>query len=321
MDQVFTKKVIFRSVFIIIILSILNPGCKEDKIKHEAIEGYITFFVGKVEITDNKKSINKASIKSKLLKGYKLKTYKNSAANVQIGSKVIIKLLADTELDFSEMVSDNKTILKLNTGKTYSKIIKKLSRNEKYKIKTPTVTASVRGTEFLTEYKNGKSNFSVKKGKIAIYKVKEGKDIKDTVKAIEEEEPDAIVQAGDYAVVVKKKEIDIKIEKINRIESLELEKISYSMEVIPEVEEKSVKEIKTIQKKIEKEKKQQQNIIIRKIQNVKNENNPKVILDLKDGSKLKGYIIMQDENIIKLDDGKDIMSISKKDIIRRSIVK
>ncbi len=57
------------------------------------------------------------------------------------------------------------------------------------------------------------------------------------------------------------------------------------------------------------------------IQDVRNEDNPMVILELKDGSKLKGHIVRQNEKIIRLDDGSDIISIPKEDVIRRRIQK
>lgn len=325
-----------RAIVFIAMFALIAPGCKEDNKSEERagipdevqekidkekkdrelipLEGHITFFVGRVEIIDNKSKVRKASIKSTVRKGYRLKTYDNSMAHIQLGSKSVVKVLSNTVLIFNILLKDHKTRITLKSGSVYSRIIKRLAKDENFKIATPNAVAAVRGTEFLTEYSKKKSNFFVKKGEIALYKTK-----KKSKKRVALKGPDALVKMGRFAVVEKRKKI--KVKKLSEIKKLEIEKIAYGVEVIPKVKEKTVKAINKFNTKFIKKEKEFEKKIERKIQNIKNKSNPKVILVLKDGSKLKGFIIEQDEKMIKLDDGKDIMLIPKEDIVRREFSK
>lgn len=284
-----------------------EPDREKETIRWVQIQGYITFFAGRVEITDNRNKTKKAAIKSVLRKGYKIKTYDNSMVHVQIGSYIVLKILSDTELAIDTMIQNYKTNLKLDKGSVYTKVTKKLEKSESLVLETPTSTAAIRGTEFLTEYKEEKSSFFVKEGEVALYKSKE--------LVQKRAKPDILVIEGDFAVVDKKQEF--KLQKQTEIKKLELEKISYGVEVIPDVKKKKVDFIIDFNNKFQKDEEKHEKKINRKIQDIKNVDNPIVVLELKDGSKFKGFIVEQNEKIIKLDDGTDIITIPKTDIIRR----
>ncbi|MFC1669480.1 FecR domain-containing protein [Spirochaetota bacterium] len=306
-------RIAFTFILLVTIPVMFVSGCKKDKgqVDLSKAHGFISFFSGKVEITDNKNQTKSASVKAPLIKGYKIKTYKRSFATVQIGSNIVLKVLANTELLFESLLENEETQLKLNKGSVYTKVLKKLKKEEKFDIGTPTTVAAIRGTEFLTEYKKGSSNIFVKTGKIAVFK--------STKQLKKDDKPVAFVEAGNFIVVDKMEKV--KLLKTTPIRKLELEKLSRGTKNIPKIKEMKIKEIKIIEKKMKKEVRSIDRILDRKIQNIKNVDNPVVILELKDGSKLKGHVMDQNEKTIKLDDGKDIMSIPKSDIVRREFKK
>jgi hypothetical protein len=272
-------------------------------------QAYVSFLLGRVEIKNGGKS-RKATLKDTLRAGDTLKTYKGSRAYIQIGRDRVLKVFPGTELKIDTLIRDYRTGISLKEGKVYSKITKKLKSNERYNIVTPTVVASVRGTEFMTKYHRGRSEVKVARGEIALFQQKDK-----PVKIEPDTKPDATIKAGDYTVVKRKKKPVTG--KLSEIQKLEMEKEVSGLETIPEVDKKTVDFIKAFHNKNKKKMILEEKKINRRIIEVIKRDRPLVILVLKDGSKLKGHLLDQNEKAIKLDDGKDTLSIPKSDVIRR----
>ena len=85
-------RITFTFLLLTAITVIFFTGCKKDQMDPSKAHGFISFYSGKVEITDNKNQTKSASVKAPLVKGYKIKTYKRSFATVQIGSNIVIKI-------------------------------------------------------------------------------------------------------------------------------------------------------------------------------------------------------------------------------------
>jgi hypothetical protein len=58
--------------------------------------------------------------------------------------------------------------LKLTAGKVFIRIVKALKPASQFEVETPTAVAAVRGTIFSVEYRNGKSEVAVFKGKVQV---------------------------------------------------------------------------------------------------------------------------------------------------------
>ncbi|MDH5716893.1 MAG: FecR family protein [Spirochaetia bacterium] len=108
------------------------------------------FKVGKVSyIRDGKeKSIKVNTIFNK---NDIIKTEKG-IVHIQIGPTAILKVSNYSEVKLSNLyeIGDERQIaLELQKGRIYSKIVKKMDNKSSFKIRTPTVVAGVRGTEFM----------------------------------------------------------------------------------------------------------------------------------------------------------------------------
>jgi hypothetical protein len=85
----------------------------------------------------------------------------------------VIRILEKSSVVMTELVknlTDNKELTELyvENGKVFSKVTRKLSEGEKFRVNTPTAVAGVRGTEFIVSEENGKSNIACIEGKVAV---------------------------------------------------------------------------------------------------------------------------------------------------------
>ncbi|MDH5719708.1 MAG: FecR family protein [Spirochaetia bacterium] len=109
-----------------------------------------TFVVGKAYYIRGGKQ-NKIKVKTIFEKDDVIKTEKGSI-NIQIGPSAILKVSNYSEVTLGklfEVGGEQEIALALKQGRIYSKIVKKLGNKSKFSIRTPTVVAGVRGTEFL----------------------------------------------------------------------------------------------------------------------------------------------------------------------------
>jgi len=322
---------VFSQIKFIFLILFLVSFCKEDtkqvKQNFDKVTGYVSFVKGNVQIIDTNNASSeprKAKIKDSILEKYILKTGPNSLAKVQLEGIGIIKILANSELNFELLNQGEEILISHLSGSIFSKIVK-LDKKQKYNIKTITAVAGVRGTEFLSTYSDGKSTFYVKEGKVAVKKRDPNEnesELNQEGTQIEKQE-EKIITAGKLASVTLKQVVQVRPQNV--FENLNLIKVSAATNMIEDLSKKSVKEIEKINRKeqrhqvqvtaqIEKE-------IEKQIKEIKLADKPIVMLVLKDGSKLKGHIMSQDQYEIKLDDGTSILTIEKKDIIRRENVK
>jgi len=108
----------------------------------------ISFSVGKTEIKINKKwqSVSTGKLPASATA---VRTGKKSLAILSLNKTTVIKLKENTEISFNSL--DKKRIsLFLKRGGVFSRIQKNAGNN--YSIRTSTVTAAVRGTEFFMAY-------------------------------------------------------------------------------------------------------------------------------------------------------------------------
>lgn len=71
----------------------------------------------------------------------------------------------------------------VKAGKLFSRLTRKLKKGEEYKVRTPTVTAAVRGTEFMVDTTEDQGNVSCSSGEVSVQKgmeeilLKAGKEV------------------------------------------------------------------------------------------------------------------------------------------------
>lgn len=76
----------------------------------------------------------------------------NGRADIQVGPNAIIRLSPYSSINLKELYeeADRQNIaIFVNSGRVYSKIVKKMQKGSSYRIYTNTVAAGVRGTEFI----------------------------------------------------------------------------------------------------------------------------------------------------------------------------
>lgn len=136
-------------------------NCKKND---EPLHGIVTFTYGNLKINNQG-----ASVGNRVKENDCLKTSDNSLAVVQISQTAVITLRSNTELKFNNLAVKNDTSqdisLYQNSGSTFHKVIKK---GTAYSVKTPTVTASVRGTSFNVIIGEGSSRVSLLNGKVNV---------------------------------------------------------------------------------------------------------------------------------------------------------
>ena len=136
---------------------VVSLYCKKE-LRIERV-GIINVISGKVHIVDG---VNKTAAKvgDIVKKGMKIETDSKSFADIYFDENAI-KILENSRVDISGLElntqdDSEKSKFYVNKGKIFSRIIKKLTRNDSFTISTPTATASVRGTEFLVVEEDGK---------------------------------------------------------------------------------------------------------------------------------------------------------------------
>ena len=110
-------------------------------------EGTIAYFAGPVEVVRGGGS-ERPEIGMHLLSGDVIKTGSGSTAVVSLADGVEIKLRENTAVDVGALGGDVE--VKLLSGSIFSRVLGKL--RGKYSVRTETVLAGVRGTEFFVAY-------------------------------------------------------------------------------------------------------------------------------------------------------------------------
>lgn len=174
-------------------------------------QAYVSFFVGTVSIEKHGETPAPVKILDMVQDGDIIETRDKSYVLVQTGDKIIIRFDSNTRAAFTSISDVKFRELNLDRGKVVSSV-SKLKKKSQYRVKTPTAVASVRGTEFLTEYENNKTVVAVGKGKVCVVR-----------KATNEENP---VNAGNTAVIAESTDTAIELREISKIEELEISKIT-----------------------------------------------------------------------------------------------
>ncbi|MBN2402156.1 MAG: FecR domain-containing protein [Spirochaetes bacterium] len=194
------KMILCTGIMAVILSGIIS--CSKKQVNEAAI---VSFVLGDVTIQRGA-DILKAEMREILKDGDIITTGGQSYMLVQMGTRLMFRVEAESRLEIKSITELGRNELNLTNGTVLSKL-SKLKKDEQYNIKTPTTVASVRGTVFLTEYNNNVTNVAVTEGRVNIKQLESG-DEKDS-------------DAGMAAVVTEK----ISLRKIDSVEKLVLQKI------------------------------------------------------------------------------------------------
>jgi len=173
-----------KKIIVLIFVSLLSLQISaKDEPKRS---GIINFLIGKATITRNNNTM-KARQGAKIYQGDVIKTENKSQVDIYFGESSVIKVMPNSSLTVTQLEDSNgegsKTTFFLKIGKVFSSIGKKLSKNDSHIIKTDTITAAVRGTEFMVEAEGKEPVVACTKGSVNVTNdtssviVKEGQEI------------------------------------------------------------------------------------------------------------------------------------------------
>jgi len=215
--------VLAAAAAVVIVLS----GILYQVFKPEPGAAYITFFAGKVELIHKGKPAE-PSIKLSLNDADLIKTGANSFVLLQVEEMIVVKIAENSTVTVKSILDGKKRELFTDRGTILSRVVT-LPGNSTYKVGTPAIVASVRGTEFSVKYRPGTAVLAVRRGAVA---VSPGNGIKETM-----------VPAGTTATFTDKE----KRQMISNSESHELEAIS-KIPVIRGIETKDEEQIQDLLK-------------------------------------------------------------------------
>ncbi|HOP29828.1 MAG TPA: FecR family protein [Spirochaetota bacterium] len=223
----------FNKVLIIAVISILAMliSCARE-VKREM---FVCFYTGTVTQTRNGTAIP-IEVKGIVQEGDLFTVGEKSTLILQSSDGLVIRCESNTEAVISSITDVTKREITLNKGKLLSSV-DKLTKGHGYAVKTPTAVASVRGTQFLTEYDGAKTIVAVGRGVVSV---------KRTAGAADEK----LTEKGNTAVVEAEKEI-VELRELNKVETLELAKLEKTP-VVEQVEKKTPEQMKDVFKDTEK---------------------------------------------------------------------
>lgn len=127
----------------------------------------IISFIGTVEITRGAEAARPVVLGEELKQGDIIKTGQSSFLVFNIGETATARIQADTSVTLSNITDMANIDINLTKGGVLNKV-NKLAKGGTYKISTPTVVASVRGTVFSANVDEGTNTVAVKNGTVDV---------------------------------------------------------------------------------------------------------------------------------------------------------
>lgn len=136
--------------------------------KENTVSALVVFSVGDSRIVHADLTEEKAVLGSAFKTGDRILTGPKSKVDIQIGKSSAIRLGANSNLEFTQLLNNvngnSETRMLLNSGKIFATVTKE-NKNDSFNLSSPTMVAGVRGTAFILD---------IKKDQIAVIKVVEG---------------------------------------------------------------------------------------------------------------------------------------------------
>jgi hypothetical protein len=179
---------------------------------------FVVFFGGSVTIAHGEGAAEAPQVRSEVFDGDMITTGDKSFLVIQTDDGLVIQVGENSRAAVVSLAGADKRLIALETGRILSRV-SRLARGEEFGIRTPTLTASVRGTEFLTMYGGGRAAVAVGTGEVVL--TRGGSPGEQRVKGGETGE---VAGTGDGVMMVR---------MINAAEKLELSRLR----AVPAVED------------------------------------------------------------------------------------
>jgi hypothetical protein len=213
-------KKVYAVMMSVMLVSILSVSCGKGK----SVEAYISFYSGTATIQTAAAQPRPVNVQDMVKDGDVIETGDKSSVIVQVGDELFVRFEANTKVVVTSITDIAKREINLEKGKVLSSVAK-LKKGSEYSVKTPTAVASVRGTEFLTDFDNGKTIVAVGKGSVSVVKT--------------ETKEEKLVDLGNSVVVTDK----VEMRGINKVETLELKKLE-TTPVVKDLEKMTPEDLK-----------------------------------------------------------------------------
>ncbi len=201
----FNMKKVYAAVLSMMVISLISGSCQKSS-PVAKVDAVVSFFSGTATIQSLNSQPRLIVMKDIVKDGDIIETGDKSSVIVQVGEELLVRFEANTKVSVTSITDIAKRVITLDKGKVLSSVTK-LKKGNEYFVKTPTAVASVRGTEFLTDFNEGKTVVAVGKGKVSVIK--------------SETQEEKLVDLGNSVVVTDK----VEMRELNKVETLELKKL------------------------------------------------------------------------------------------------
>jgi len=214
------------SLMLLFISAMLAVSCGEKR----EVSLYVSFFKGDVKVKRSGGEEAAVSFKAKVKDGDIYRVGKKSLLVLTATDGLTVRVEPETEAVIKSVQDIEKREIFLNNGRILSSV-NKLTKGGQYRIRTKTAVASVRGTQFITKYEEGRTSVAVARGLVSV-KGQNGKS------------GEEMVAAGKTGLVEDTSD-KVVIREHNRAEKLEVSKfdITPSVEKIENKKPEQLKEI------------------------------------------------------------------------------
>ena len=215
----FSTKKIFIAAFAMILVSLAAISCGKEK----PAKAVISFYSGTAMIRSGNTDFRPVNIKDMIQDGDVIETGDKSSVIVQVGDELLVRFEENTTVVIKSIKDLTKREISLEKGKVLSKV-SKLKKGNEYFDRPPTAVPTVGGTEFLTDYEEGKTTVAVGKGKVSVVKTQTNEE--------------KLVDLGKTVVVAD----NVEMREVNQIETLELKKLE-NTPAVKDIENKPAEEL------------------------------------------------------------------------------
>lgn len=169
--------------------------------QQKSIPAHMVFVQGDVTIIRN--DVNVPAVLGSVVQPEDIiATGNQSIAVVQIADKAVAHITSNSKVKVTSLVATSTTLY-LEKGELISKV-ERLQKGQQYMVKTRSVVASVRGTQFLVKADEKIGKVAVHTGTVSV------KPVVEEAKAEEVEVKETIVDGGKEAIVTVEKEKTVK---------------------------------------------------------------------------------------------------------------
>jgi hypothetical protein len=160
-------------MFIVLLPAIVLLSCigKKDIGGGADTSAVVSVSIGEVKVIKSTGESVDATAGMELKESESIETGKASFVSIKLGEMGILQIRENSSLVMTALLKGDSREVYLKQGRALSKI-KKLGKNQQYLIKTPTLTASVRGTRFSISHDKFNTAVALNNGSVEITRIK-----------------------------------------------------------------------------------------------------------------------------------------------------